>query len=229
MASTLLNLRDSIVSYIKTNNADIPVVEKFPGRFDNAELDRYLTVTPAVYVAVISGMGGVGQKTVDHLSPDGLSTGQVLLDVVVNVFIATGAFRGKDADEFGLEIAENIAVAARLNSWGCTSAFPAHSMEIHNMWNQALDEKGMCIMGVAWMQPVAMGPNLSEIALQMTGQLVGTPTVTINDPTRPAGEGLQGVPDVFPPPEDGPGLIQSRPIVPWSKIVGNRGPHGDNT
>lgn len=188
----MVSIRDSIIAWVKANVPDLAIVEKHGGKFDINEIQRILLNTPAVYVTIQSAQ----RCKSPHFNTDPtdtIATGQILFDVEIACFVVTSDAQSVDADVSGLNIAEQLMITARLNTFGNANSFPAHSFDLRNFWTVALDQEGMCIIGVRWLQPMLFGSSIIDaVTLQTQTQLVGTPVLTINENTTPAARSLRG-------------------------------------
>jgi len=179
MTSAITTYRSDVIAALtakfmpNTGLRVLRTVEKHSGKFDEKELMRIVSTAPAAYVAVLN----VPQK-------GEFATGQGNFEINLGVFVFTTHENGRDADDIGWDIAEQIAAMALNNVFGSqVSVFPAKKVEIQNLWSRNLDDLNACIMAVGWCADVVLGDDLDAAAMQLLTDTVGSDvTLTVNDP-----------------------------------------------
>ena len=153
---SILDYRQAVIDKLKTSFPQLQDVQSHPGKFTIEDIKRLCLKTPAAFVAVLSAPG-----------KEKISTGQMLFDVSVAVFIATRHKTTKNAEAQGWKLAEAIATLAMWNQFSF-KAFPAQTIEIENLWSSALDKDWSCIMAVAWDMQVLIGDDIARALLEAT-------------------------------------------------------------
>lgn len=186
MTSAITTYRDDVIAYLKTmfqpvgGPLQLRKIEKHAGKFDEKEIMRLVTVTPAAYVAVLNVPGGHSAA----LEGGNFATGQSRFAVNMGVFIFTTHEAGFDADDMGWKIAEQIASVASNNNFGSqVAAWQPYKIEIENLWSRVTDDINACIMAIGWSTDIILGTDLDVIDLQVQNQTVASDTTFTQDIT----------------------------------------------
>ncbi|PZO04851.1 MAG: hypothetical protein DCF29_09585 [Alphaproteobacteria bacterium] len=152
--SQLLQLRQAVIDRIK---AVLPTftVEGHLGRFNAAELTRFLIAAPAVRVAVL-GMAD-GQRTSDE---DGTE-----LDCIVRlaIYVVTkDDARKLSRDEACIAAVEAITLAAVGQRWGLDFCDPAQPASAQNLYSAETLAKGNALWAIEIGQPVRLRVPIGE-------------------------------------------------------------------
>lgn len=125
--------------------------EAHPGKFNIAELERFLTLSPAVRVAVVS----VRWRPLD----EGAVSGTAMLAAFV---VASDKSRIGDKAVQAMEITETIARVAVNNDWGLADCRPAEDVESANLYSTDTGRKGVTLWSVGWRQTFRVGASPAE-------------------------------------------------------------------
>ena len=148
---SLATLPDTITAAIKARFPGLKQCEKHDGRFDLTELERFLTVAPAVRVAVLSIGGAVEEG-------EGLAQGNVRLAAFV---VARDAGNVKKGDA-ALAIVDGLVALVAGNDWGLSTAGPAKDVRAENLYSTSIGKQGVALWAVTWVQPAEMGTLAAE-------------------------------------------------------------------
>lgn len=144
--STLLN---AVKSTIKDWLPALKSVEIHGGRFSLADVKKYSTRTPAVFVTAL------------NIPPREIGSQDVDAPVDLMLFIITKDAPGLSRYESALAIAEHIAERLPGKNLGLSFAFPAEQVQAKNLHTTELANIGVTLWGVAWKQTLRFSRNTS--------------------------------------------------------------------
>lgn len=161
--SQLIQLRDAVVAAIKTA---LPAfnVEGHLGRFSAADLKTFLTVAPAVRVAVL------GLRDTVASGPDGAD---IDATAVLGVYVVTKDGTARlTRDTSALAAVERILRLAAGARWGLAFANPAQTAGAQNLFNAETLAAARALWSVEVHQPVVLfGEADAEPALGFLKEL----------------------------------------------------------
>lgn len=143
--SALLDLRDAVVASVK---AALPSfgVEGHLGRFEAADLQKFMTKAPAVRVAIL-GLA----------DPKAEGEGLYLYNVRMALYVVTkDEVARMSRDAAALAAVETIVMLAFEQRWGLKFARPAAPATAQNLNSEASLKLGVALWGVAIGQPVRL-------------------------------------------------------------------------
>lgn len=142
--STPLDLRAAIVAKFDAELPDAVRVAAHPGRFDLAELKRYVTGAPAVRVAVL------------EVSPEQEGSG---LELVCRCAAYTITRAGRDyaADEHSLVLAALMLPIADGEDWDLADASAPRNLAWQNLYASDQGRTAVHLAAMTWDQRIGLG------------------------------------------------------------------------
>lgn len=147
--SALVDLRDAVVAALAAVLPGVDVATH-GGTFDQAELERFATLAPAVRVCIV----GVGAAS---LYADGRwrLPAHFAAVVVARDKIEAGVKIQRDLAALGLACAVEIAVAG--NRFGLEGVFRPEDLTAKSEYSGSLDKTGVALWQVTWSSGVLVG------------------------------------------------------------------------
>lgn len=161
--SQLLQLRDAIIAKIKAALPDFGVEGHF-GRFNGAELSKFLVAAPAVRVAILGlsdSSDGVEEEDLDTVAR-------------VGVYIVTkdGVLKAS-RDASVCAASEKVVMLAKGQRWGlsfCRAALPATAQ---NLYSEDTLNKGVALWAIDIRQPLVLSAPEGEAGDPLTELYIG--------------------------------------------------------
>lgn len=139
---SILDLRETIKTTLKTLVEDFAQVDTHGGRFDEAEVQRWAKHAPCAVVGALS---------VPSVSDD---SGQPVLRWQWGVFIVTKDERARPRDAVALALTEAcLGIITPSQRWGDDRAQPPESIQAQNLYSGTLDKTGISLWAITWTQP----------------------------------------------------------------------------
>ncbi|MBE0529535.1 MAG: hypothetical protein IH626_01825 [Rhodospirillales bacterium] len=139
---SLMDLQDAAVAAIEARFPKLKSCERHPGRFDLDELGRFLTVAPAVRVALLSIGGAAGTE-------EGLAQG----DARLAAFIVTRDAGNVDKDKAAQAIVDGLIPL--VTGFG-------QEVRGENLYSTPAGKQGVALWAVTWVQRAEMGTLVAE-------------------------------------------------------------------
>jgi hypothetical protein len=139
---SLVDLQDAAVAAIEARFPKLKSCERHSGRFDLDELGRFLTMAPAVRVALLSIGGAVGADT-------GLAQG----DARLAAFIVTRDAGTVSKDKAALAIVDGLVPLV---------ADFGREVRAENLYSTPAGKQGVALWAVTWVQAAEMGTLVAE-------------------------------------------------------------------
>jgi hypothetical protein len=149
MKGNLSDLRRAVADRLAELLPKLKSCETHPGRFDEAELKRFLTAAPAVRVAIL-GIGA-GRDT---------GSGEWDWPVTLAAFVATQSAGKLDRAESAQNIVWAILNAVPATDWGVDNARTPEQIRADNLTSAEVTSLGAALWAVSWQQDLRGGTNL---------------------------------------------------------------------
>lgn len=156
--SSMVGLRDAIVTNIAAEIPAFQVVRPYGGTFNREELQRLALKAPACLLVMMGG-------NIDREGGSPILDGS---DIIA--FIVTRGSSETKRDEAAIVLSELVAGLAARNSWLWQCARAPEGIQIQNLYSGAIDKLGVALWAVKWSQrldidvfdPGSDGENLPD-------------------------------------------------------------------
>lgn len=148
--SAALAMRDAIVATIKATIPSLKTCEPHGGKFDTAELGRYFTAAPAVYVTCL------GKAKMLDMGYELHAPWTWAAFVVASDLPKLGAVAARPKADVAHALSEVIAALVAAQNWSGTAAKASSNIEIANLYTGSGDAKGVTFWSVTWTQPTSI-------------------------------------------------------------------------
>lgn len=140
---------EAISARLKEVFPGLKACEVHPGRFDEPELKRTATRTPALFVACI----GVGK-----IEP--VETEQVDVDLLLGAFVVTASTPALPRDAAARNLVEAILLMLPTERWGLAGCGEAKEAHAENLYGSGSDAQGVALWAVGWRQKLRLGTSV---------------------------------------------------------------------
>lgn len=157
-ARDLAHLRDAVVAELRAAMPGVKSIEPHGGTFDEKEIARHTTVTPAIRVAIM-GCGKVAR------------TGDGMIRLPVNVsamcitrdLVAEGGTKS-DRDTQAMLIANAVTLFLHgdRNRFDLNLVYAPENVTVRNEYSGAALGQGVALWQVTWTSPVCLGESIDD-------------------------------------------------------------------
>lgn len=149
MARDLLQHRTALVSALQLLMPERVNVEDHPGTFDLAELKRYMPKAPCVLISVL------GYVDLDATAPQG--------PVAVAAYVLTRNGKQVERGEQNLQLCSLLLALCKSSLLQDDSAGRPAAMRYKNLYSGYLDEEGVALGSVSWMQHLELPAPVESV------------------------------------------------------------------
>jgi hypothetical protein len=149
MSASLPQLRDAVVAALGQALPQVKVATH-GGTFDEAEIKRYATQAPAVYICVVGVEGGT-------IFNDGRLKLPVHFAAVVVTKDAVIDNRKVERDLSGLAICSAIELTVSGNRFGLEGVFHPENLRARNEYSGSVDQMNVALWQVNWTSALLVG------------------------------------------------------------------------
>lgn len=130
---------------------DLKACQVHDGKFNQAELKRIATKTPALLVALL----GVTKVT----DP---GTEQSDAELQLAAFVVTRSSPGLDRGPAARALMEALLIHVPRTRWGLTGVSSGRDVRAQNFYAGEIDRQGVALWAVSWRQPVRLGDSIFD-------------------------------------------------------------------
>ena len=147
--SSLVALRQAVITDVKAAVTDAKTVEPYGGALNLEEVGRMSKRSPAVFIAVVAGGGS--------LTAPG---GEIRLIAKFAAFVLVADGREMERDALALSVTEQVLACVGAWRWkGTASASQPDKITLQSLFSGKLARNGITLMGASWEQTLPIGED----------------------------------------------------------------------